>query len=102
MDYSAIAAIIVVSIIVIAIVFAVPIIPMKIAQSKGSKKSFLWYMYGLLFFLAAVLHALLMKEDKEYVEKQEIDAGKMKRCCFCAEIIRKEAKVCRYCGREEV
>lgn len=28
--------------------------------------------------------------------------GKLKKCQYCAEVIKREAKVCKFCGREQV
>ncbi len=74
------------------------LIPAAIARNKG--RSFVgFWIYGALLFIVALPHALIMKADTKAVEDQAIaDGGK--KCPHCAEIIKAEATVCRFCSRE--
>lgn len=61
----------------------------------------------LYFFLSAILSPLLgfifilaAGDDKKEIEKQRIASGQERKCPFCAELIKVEAKVCKHCGRD--
>ena len=77
--------------------FFLGLIPGFIARSKG--RSFItWYIYGVLLFIVALIHSFVIKSTVEHKEKEMLEAG-MKKCPFCAEMIKPDAKVCRYCSR---
>lgn len=84
---------------VLVIAAIIGLIPAYIASSKG--KSFvLWWLYGAGLFIIALPHSLIMKADRQSLDQQKLAEG-MRKCLYCAEFIRSDAAVCRYCGRNQ-
>jgi ribosomal protein L37AE/L43A len=74
------------------IVFAVltGLIPSMIAKKKG-RDPILWWLYGTFLFIVALPHALIMSpfESKDF-----------KKCPYCAELVKREALICKHCGQK--
>jgi hypothetical protein len=75
------------------------LIPAAIAVSKG-RNFFLWWIYGAAIFIIALPHALVMRADRKALEQKELATGDTKKCPYCAELIKRQATLCRYCQRE--
>jgi RNA polymerase subunit RPABC4/transcription elongation factor Spt4 len=73
------------------------LIPAAIAHRKG--RGFVgWWIFGTLLFIVALPAALLAGKDEAVLEGRAMRDGSMKKCPHCAELVKSDARVCRYCG----
>jgi hypothetical protein len=71
------------------------LIPAAIAQAKGHSFG-VWWLYGAMLFIIALPHSLLLRPNKEGLDQAQIDIGQ-KKCPQCAEFVKTEARICRFC-----
>lgn len=67
-----------------------------LAKRKGLALQ-LGAVLGALFSLLGVLIVWALPEDRDAVDRQQVEARQAKRCPDCAELVRYRAKVCRWC-----
>ena len=71
------------------------LIPAAIASNKGH--NFLgWWVFGALLFIVALPVALLIAPAEEHNKL----LGSTRKCPYCAESVKRDAVVCRFCGRD--
>jgi hypothetical protein len=70
-----------------------------ICEQKGRSAYLGLFLGWLLGPIGVIICAVLSKEDR-VLEERALRSGKMRKCPHCAELVKREAKVCRHCGRE--
>ena len=69
---------------------------MYMAWRKG-QMSIRWIAYSALVPFAAIVHVLYIPKNYPVLEKRKLQGGYHVKCPRCAEIIKAEAQVCRFC-----
>ena len=58
------------------------------------------FLLGVLLGPIALILAAITPRDESALERKALRSGKIRKCPACAELVQREAKVCRYCGHE--
>lgn len=70
-----------------------------IAEQRGRSGIGFFFLALVLSPLIGIVFALVVRNLKEEEKQQALESG-TRMCPFCAERIKKEAIVCKHCGRD--
>jgi hypothetical protein len=70
-----------------------------IFKSKGRDKVGGFFL-GVVFGPFGIVFALLWSKDYKAIEHRDIDAGHFRKCPDCAELVKADARKCRFCNAD--
>lgn len=69
-----------------------------VAHHKGGSGVAYFILAAVLSPLIGLILALVARPNYRTMERREIASGDFKKCPECAELVKHDASVCRYCG----
>jgi hypothetical protein len=69
-----------------------------IAYGKGRSQALYIFIGLFLTPIVALLMIVFSRPDDAALQRRELHSGRAKICPACAEIVKREAKVCKHCG----
>lgn len=70
----------------------------NLAKNRGNSALSAFFVSLIFSPLVAFILVLTSKTNEAALEKRQLASGKRQKCSHCAEIIKAEATVCRFCG----
>ena len=72
-----------------------------VIASKKGRSGFGFFLLSIVLSpLVGIIAALVAGQNTHKLEERQIASGESQKCPYCAEIIKREAIVCKYCGQD--
>lgn len=88
----------IVSLIIWSIIFSV--VCYIVASTKGLALG-KWAVIGFVLGPIGLIWVLVTEKDDSMLEAKSLRSGQFKKCVFCAEVIKKDATLCKHCRGQQ-